>query len=153
MCAHTHTNFRVIVVWKFVRLLHRSCWLVHLQKKTLPAALSAAANAGWTKFLVLSSNVCLSQTGPDFLDSLGTGQGAKTDEFSENSQRGGGVIFSPKNYFADLVPLYRAFRKEIDFPKIRGWSNAVWICFRIFIRFGTLTRPLVSSVYHEVDIN
>ena len=40
---------------------------------------------------------------------LGTGQATKTDEFSENFQRGEGFIFNPKIYVAYFGPLYRAF--------------------------------------------
>ena len=40
------------------------------------------------------------------------------NEFSENFQRGGGVIFNPKIYVADFGPLYRAFFKH-NFPKMR----------------------------------
>ena len=34
---------------------------------------------------------------------------SKTDEFSEKFQKGGGVIFNPKNYIADFGHLNRAF--------------------------------------------
>ena len=34
---------------------------------------------------------------------------SKTDEFSEKFQRGGGVVFNPKNHFADLGPLNKTF--------------------------------------------
>ena len=47
------------------------------------------------------------------------------DAFSEKFQRGGGVIFNPKNYMADVGPLYRALKRafrekmQYDFPKMR----------------------------------
>ena len=39
----------------------------------------------------------------------GTGDGTKTNEFSEKLQ--GGVIFNPKIYVADFGPLYRALKR------------------------------------------
>ena len=44
---------------------------------------------------------------------LGTGEGTKTDEFSEKFRReaGGGVICNPKIYIADFWPLYRALKR------------------------------------------
>ena len=56
---------------------------------------------------------------------LRTGQGTKTDEFSENFQGGGGVIFNPKIYFADILDLFmgyfRTFSEKMqhNFPKMR----------------------------------
>ena len=42
----------------------------------------------------------------------GTGEGTKTDEFSEKFQREGeGVICNPKIYIADFWPLYRALKR------------------------------------------
>ena len=52
-------------------------------------------------------------------------QYTKMDAFSEKFQRGGGVIFNPKNYMADVGPLYRALKRafrekmQYDFPKMR----------------------------------
>ena len=42
---------------------------------------------------------------------LGTGDGAKTDEFLEKFQMGGrgGVVFNQANFVADFGPLNRAF--------------------------------------------
>ena len=40
---------------------------------------------------------------------LGTGQANKTDEFYENFQKGGQVIFKSKIYDVAFGPLYRAF--------------------------------------------
>ena len=40
---------------------------------------------------------------------LGTAQDTKTDEFSENFQKGGGGIFNQKNYVANVGPLDRVF--------------------------------------------
>ena len=36
-----------------------------------------------------------------FYELLGTGDGTKTDEFSKNAPKEGGVIFNPKNYIVD----------------------------------------------------
>ena len=40
---------------------------------------------------------------------LGTGQATKTDEFSENFQRGEGFIFNPKIYVADFWNFTQGF--------------------------------------------
>ena len=49
------------------------------------------------------------------------GAGTKTDEFSENFQKGG-VIFNPKNYIANFGPLYRALKGFL------GEKIVIWFC-------------------------
>ena len=47
---------------------------------------------------------------PDYhVFSLGTGDGTKTDEFSEHFQRGGGVIFNPKIYIVNFGNFKQGF--------------------------------------------
>ena len=60
---------------------------------------------------------------------------------------GGGVIFNPKIYVADVGPLYRAFLRRLpkkmqcNFPNISRGVKGRLKLFRKFIRFGILTGP------------
>ena len=70
----------------------------------------------------------------------GTGDGTKTDEFSEKFQRGGSGgwgIFNPKIYIADFGPLYRALK--------RGFWNK--ICKRSFQKCRAATKKKVYPLF------
>ena len=74
------------------------------------------------------------------------------DEFSEKKlRRGEGGHFQSKIYVADFGPIYVGlfsddFRKKMqhDFPKM--WGGGGLQVVRKFIRFGSLTRPLLSII-------
>ena len=69
----------------------------------------------------------------------GTGDGTKTDEFSEKFKRGGRVILKPKIYITDFGPLYGALNRDFR-KRLQGVKGRLEY-FRKFIRFGAVTRP------------
>ena len=67
------------------------------------------------------------------------------DEFSENFQRGMGVIFNPKIYVADFGPLYSFFwtfsEKKGNIISVNEGGRGLKSRFEFFICFCSLTAP------------
>ena len=90
---------------------------------------------------------------------LRTGQATKTDEFSENLQRGGGGVcrFQSKKIILQILDLYlyrtffgRFLKKKLqhNFLKMRGGAKAIWI----FSESSSILVHFLSLIV-EIDLS